>query len=498
MYARVIRLTILIVLVGVGALGLCGFASAQRMQIAQLASQVGTAAQRPTAALSPTIVPTVVPQDAQSPGPTNVPGDAVPRPTAALAPTIVPTGVPQEAESQGAAGVASDAVAELNRFRAAANLPPVTPAAGTAAFLHAHYLALNKGTDATAGLNVHTEQAGLPGYTSEGATVAQHSNISQTKSTVGAAVRGLVDVPLHRHAMLSPALTTVGAGGEDDFWVIDLSSENRVWQGKPAVVPYPAPGQQGVPLAFGGHEIPNPLAAVPGLAQDATVGYPITLDFYACSPQGSQARASLRDGSQDVPIYLIQPGTTVRAQGGERQIPSVLIFPRAPLRPSTMYTVEVNTRCGSPQPQTYTWSFATRAAVDPKSAPTAVTAPGSDGWQPVSIQILDTDGRPVEGAGVTRTEWSSTAPVAGPARRPQERAVQDETAEDGELRLEFNLAGAPTATLQVEVSCDGQTIKIPVQVTPMPQGPMNAVSPADAAIRVDNAARSEWLLVHGP
>src|SRR5438552_9133284 len=58
------------------------------------------------------------------------------------------------------------AAALLNRYRSVAGLPPVAVGTGnSAAAAHAHYLALNKGNPAIAGLLAHTEQPGLPGYT---------------------------------------------------------------------------------------------------------------------------------------------------------------------------------------------------------------------------------------------------------------------------------------------------------------------------------------------
>jgi hypothetical protein len=70
------------------------------------------------------------------------------------------TAAPRPTESQAAATPPPDepllaGVAALNRYRAAANVAPVAPDASGAAAKHAHYLALNRGSQATAGLRVH-------------------------------------------------------------------------------------------------------------------------------------------------------------------------------------------------------------------------------------------------------------------------------------------------------------------------------------------------------
>jgi uncharacterized protein YkwD len=275
------------------------------------------------------------------------------------------------------------AVEELNHFRAAAKLPPVTADGTGAAALHAHYLALNAGSQATAGLRVHTEEAGLPGYTREGALAATRSNIARSNVASGndasgtntsgnvasgnnagatmpleTAVRGLIDAPLHRHGMLSPWLVRLGIGNEGGFWVVELISNRRSFSdNQPDVVRYPPDGQTDVPLAFAGHEEPNPLDAIANLAPDAKVGYPISLHFYGCDPR--PANAVLSANGDRVPIYLIQPGTTLMAVGGQRRVAFVLVFAREPLHPSTTYTMHIDATCGTLGAQRYTWSFST-------------------------------------------------------------------------------------------------------------------------------------------
>ena len=58
----------------------------------------------------------------------------------------------------------------VDRYRAAANLPPVVldPVLSKGCMEHANYMRLNKDTDAMAGLNAHQQRPDLPGATPEG------------------------------------------------------------------------------------------------------------------------------------------------------------------------------------------------------------------------------------------------------------------------------------------------------------------------------------------
>ena len=218
--------------------------------------------------------------------------------------SLAPAVHADDATELGQAGVA-----ELNRYRTAAGLTPVALNPLSAAPLHAHYLALNKGTDLIAGLRAHTEQVGSPGYTAAGAAVAPLSNIAIGQPGVADTVRTLIDGPLHRHAMLAPGLTTIGVAMEDGNWVLDLSDTSAPPVSQVRVVAYPAPGQQDVPLSFSGHETPNPLTAIPNLDPHASVGYGTTLHFYGCNPTDVQASLAIDDSV--VPVYSIAPGTVV-------------------------------------------------------------------------------------------------------------------------------------------------------------------------------------------
>ncbi|HXI15403.1 MAG TPA: CAP domain-containing protein [Chloroflexota bacterium] len=385
-----------------------------------------------------------------------------------------------------------DGIKELNRHRHAAGVAPVTLSPGGAAQLHAQYLALNKDKPEVAGLRSHEQVAGLPGYTPEGAAAAARSNIAQGQANVEIAITGLVDVPFHRHGMLDPTLGAVGLGGQDGQWVADLSDSKAV-RGAPLVVAYPGPGQTNVPRVFPGGEVPNPLAAIPGLALDATVGYAITLHFYGCMPEGTQA--SLTVGGQPVPIHLIQPGTVVKAEGGEREARFVMFFPQAPLRPDTTYLAQVVTACGTLEERTYTWPFTTRSAFKSEDTQSAVSAPDAAGQQTVTVQFVDTTGRPLSAVRVKGARWSYSS--NRPLVTAPKLSLGAPSGADGRMTMNFALNDANTAEVQLDVEYDGAVATIPLKVARNASGQLRQLAPASAA-PMDMVARAAWEAGNGP
>jgi hypothetical protein len=288
--------------------------------------------------------------------------------------------------------------------------------------------------------------------------------------------------------MLAAELTRLGVGGEGGFWVFDLGADRPAVLETPRVVAFPAAGQRRVPLAFPGHETPNPLTAIPGLDPDAVVGYPVTLHFYGCEPQGMQG-VSLTSGNGMVPIHVVEPGTVLSAEGGTRSVQPVLIFPQGPLQPASDYTVRVSVACGVLGSRTYVWPFTTRAALDVGATQVAVGAGDADGWQPVAVRLLDREGLPAEGAHLTSLHWSFTAQPGG--RRPEVREERGESQGDGTVRFAFNLGDAPGAAVELEVARDGETVFVPVQVTPTGSGPLPD-APDPGPIPVDPGDSVAW------
>jgi hypothetical protein len=256
-------------------------------------------------------------------------------------------------------------IERLNLCRKGAGLHEVTEdkELSKACLLHAEYLAINPDV-VDAGW--HREEPDRKGYTEAGAKCAPRSVVQHSPED-GDALQGLdslIAAPYHRISMLSPQLIKVGIGtaeyGKSGLvFVMDVGTLK--WDTRPVARPvlFPYVDQKEVPLEFGGREWPNPLPK----EQKQMAGYPITL---YCDPVGwkpGEAEATLRCGNDLVPCWLStpeRPANLDRPQPG-----TVFLIPKAPLKPSTTYTVDA--RCKQfgieKTPEwSKSWSFTTAAA----------------------------------------------------------------------------------------------------------------------------------------
>ena len=136
------------------------------------------------------------------------------------------------------ASIVSEMTVALDRHRQVSLLAPVAVEWSDGAQLHATYLTQNSGRPERAGLLIHTETPGLPGYTEAGAASAGQSHVSEGSPNARTAIDGLIDAPLHRHALMDPRLTSIGIGHSSEpepstvlpTWVIDLASRSRPWK----------------------------------------------------------------------------------------------------------------------------------------------------------------------------------------------------------------------------------------------------------------------------
>jgi uncharacterized protein YkwD len=252
----------------------------------------------------------------------------------------------------------------LNAFRALAGQRPVTidPEISRGCAAHAHYLVMHYGQPTTAGMGVHNEIAGAPGYTKAGEIAARRSVITE----YGANLPGLPDrswpataldlwmsTLYHRVPILSPALSRIGIGyARNDtatawYVVMDVGSGHdseaaETRQSVKAVV-YPGDGQTDVPRRFGWGtpELPNPLPV--GHKPDNS-GYPITVSF----PRGvnvTDVQATLRREPEEnessakpeeIPFWLSTPDQP--ASSADQQN-SVCIIAAKRLKEHTTYQV---------------------------------------------------------------------------------------------------------------------------------------------------------------
>ncbi|MBY0527891.1 MAG: hypothetical protein K2R98_31125 [Gemmataceae bacterium] len=256
------------------------------------------------------------------------------------------------------------ALKKLNAFRKAADLSPVTLDAdlSKACQLHAEYLAKNFALAFKGQLDVHDEDAKLPGFTAEGRKAAKSSVISQMKGR-GDPLIG-IDVWMgsfyHRVPLLDPNLTKVGIGSggkPEDGHSLVLDSTNGKIKSKDAnkIVCYPVKDQKDVPRVFclGSPEFPNPL---PNNGKSADAGYPITASFFLPKVVIKDATATLQDAAgKDVEVWLSWPEKpAVKNYGGN----SICAIPKAPLKANTEYTVTLTAKVNNRDWKS-SWSFTT-------------------------------------------------------------------------------------------------------------------------------------------
>ena len=253
------------------------------------------------------------------------------------------------------------ALGRVNDIRAQAGLTALTEDANIAsgAEAHAYYYLFNLGQQQLAGLGIHGEDAALPGFTGVnslersrhfGYRGVRGSEVINHVFSPVAAVQVWRDSVYHRFPIMSRETATAGYGeasiGVISIQVIDFGLSAP---GVSDPVVYPVPDQKDVPPAFVGHEIPDP--APQGVSYP--VGYPVTVQAGARSKLQVSSGRLLDARGADVQSVALAPGQQVEAFEWS-------IFALQPLKPGTLYTVELN---GTLDGQAYSkrWSFTTAA-----------------------------------------------------------------------------------------------------------------------------------------
>ena len=242
-------------------------------------------------------------------------------------------------------------VQELNQFREAIGLPDLQIDARlcAAAMGHTAYLARN-------GMTGHYENAGDPGFVGNapadrldafGYSDGSWEGVDYGPQTPEASLRRLYDAPYHRIPFLQPGVTLVGAGFEPTHMTLEFGMTSDT-----ATVVSPADGQHGIPLAWHGPEMPDPLA-VHGIGGEC--GYPIV--FARFSPTDEKIvvdSASLETAlGTKVPFWLNTP------QNDKDLEFAAFVLPKQELMPNTGYVVTVNARTESGKDVSETWRFVT-------------------------------------------------------------------------------------------------------------------------------------------
>lgn len=248
----------------------------------------------------------------------------------------------------------------LNTYRAWLNLPPMTrnPALDAAASGHARYYQLNHGDPSLAGMGLHQQTPGRPGFTGadmlDRARAAGYGgwvneNIGLSGSMM-ASVDWFIDTINHRLTLIDPRYTEIGFGAVNEggarIEVIDVGAPAWSETAETEWIAWPPAGTTGVGLSFGG-EAPNPF---PGASYP--VGYPITLKYFGPGTVVFDS-ATLTAGGREVSSFA-STGT------GWLTKRTFMIAASSPLQPGTDYTVTVRGRVDG-APFTQSWSFRTRA-----------------------------------------------------------------------------------------------------------------------------------------
>ncbi len=323
-------------------------------------------AQTPPPTTNPDNPPPSNPKPAPHPEPPPHPPDPPPPPPPD--PTPPP---PQEPEAwkeialaDAPPNLASQVVVKINALRKSADVGSLTldPDASATCTAHAAYLARNAGRIAALGLNVHAEEADLPGQSDAGRKAATPATIAAKEPLT--ALADWAAAPAHRALILQPGLKTVGVGfarNAKDQWasVFEWSGAAPAPAGE--AVLYPNDGQTRVPLYFPGLEVPDPVPDAP--VKGAAAGFPITTTFPAKAPVKA-AEAWLEDESgAAVDAWVSSPDKPANPNAASAQQNSIGIIAKAPLRPGVRYAVQVQARVDGRE-QRRAWTFLTAGADD--------------------------------------------------------------------------------------------------------------------------------------
>jgi hypothetical protein len=256
-----------------------------------------------------------------------------------------------------------EALSMINTYRGWLGIPPLTidPALQRAAEAHVEYYRLNFGDPSLAGMGLHYETEGRPGFTGvsfqDRAKAAGYSgSVNENAGVSGSMVwstRWFVATVGHRLTLLDPRYQHVGMAAVDDgdirFEIIDLGTNKWVEDATPVWAAWPPHGATGVSLRFDG-EAPNPF---PGASYP--VGYPISLKYFGPG-ELTYSSATISTGGQ-----VVQSFSEIGSGWLSRE--TVLLCASAPLKTGTTYDVRIEGTANG-QPFVKQWSFTTTTGDD--------------------------------------------------------------------------------------------------------------------------------------
>jgi hypothetical protein len=262
----------------------------------------------------------------------------------------------------------------INMWRGWLGIAPLTisPSLQKAAEAHVEYYRLNVGDPSLAGMGLHYETKGKPGFTGEDfqdrADAAGYKGwVNENAGLSGSMVsstKWFIGTIGHRLTLLDPRYTEVGLAavnqGDTRFEIIDLGAPKWDDMAEPTWAAWPPAGATGVGLSFDG-EAPNPFPSA-----SYPVGYPITLKYFGPG-ELSLASATLSVNGAAIPSFA-EIGT------GWLSRQTIELCAQAPLTPDTTYTVHIEGTANG-QPFTKDWSFTTSSGDDELALAGAGTPP---------------------------------------------------------------------------------------------------------------------------
>lgn len=246
------------------------------------------------------------------------------------------------------------AVAKLRAAAGVAGAIELDDELGDGCRAHAEYLGKHR-EQTEAWPDAHEEYADRDGFSAAGSMAGLSSVITAGVQSDQAALDAWMGTFYHRLPLLDPGLRRIGYSRVADIAVLDAGSMVEPPSADaPKTVVWPYDGMRGVPIAFAGPELPNP---VPGEDQ-SKFGYPITVQFpHTLGERPALVRMVLRKGGAngpEVPCWFSspeQPTNPVLAPPS-----AACLIPKAPLEKGTSYHAEVEFLDAGTK---VTWSFKT-------------------------------------------------------------------------------------------------------------------------------------------
>lgn len=269
-----------------------------------------------------------------------------------------------------------EALDMINLYRSWIGVDPLTidPNLQAASEAHANYYRLNYGDSSLAGMGLHQETPGKPGFTGEsmqdradaaGYDGSVNENVGLSGSMVWS-TEWFIGTINHRLTLLDPRYTHIGMAAVDEgdivFEVINLGAPEWQYETEPEWVAWPPDGSTGVGLSFDG-EAPNPF---PGASYPT--GYPITLSYNGAGDLLLQSAAITADG-QTVDSFS-SVGT------GWLSSKTAQVATSTPLESGQTYNVEISGTVNG-EPFTRSWSFTATTGDDKLAMDGQTTAPPS-------------------------------------------------------------------------------------------------------------------------